>query len=82
MPTCVPTFLFYFHETVFGGMGREVGNRRQNDDLRGLGEPKALAWCLCLECGHLTRLCSRNIRFSLLHSTCLCKGTVLASFFF
>lgn len=80
MPTHVPMFLFYFHETVFGGMGREVGNRRQNDDIRGLGEPKALAWGLCLEGGHLTQLCSRDVWFSLLHSTCLCKGTVLASF--
>lgn len=54
--------VFCFHETVIGGMGRRVGKRRENDNSGGPGSP-------ILERGCLTRLCSMNVRFSLLHST-------------
>lgn len=40
MPARVPTFLSCLREAVSGGMGREVGNRRQKYDFRGLDEPK------------------------------------------
>ena len=40
MPAHVPTSLCCLREAVSGGMGREVGNRRQKYDFRGLDEPK------------------------------------------
>ena len=36
-------FTFHLHETVFGGMGRDMGRRRQKDDFRGLDEPQMLS---------------------------------------
>lgn len=42
MPTHVPMFLFYFHETVFGGM---EGKRETEDKMMTLGDwvnPKLL----------------------------------------
>lgn len=54
MCTHVHTSKFYFLEIVFGGKRREVGKRRQNDDFRGLDEPKALPWGPLVECDPLT----------------------------